>query len=636
MKKLFFLGVFFLACLEKPKLPEWDTEITIPLLKKDFTIFSFLDSHYFTFNSDSIFNFFYQNSFDTFFPITKINFSSDRVNNTYYFNYFEICDTFSKEIIINIEEILGVTIPDSFIILPPINLQKELEKVINLDNFHYGLIERSFFVLNIENHSLINFRYFKINISNFNFNLGILEPNSQKELSEIIENIFLSSPINLLLVYEISTDESLLVRKRDYLKLIFKFTNIKLIEGELKFKNSVLNYTSTHYFNPSIDFDLNYGEIKEGFLDLDFINQFSFPLLISLKIGEINYENNFDINPYGNKRIAISLEGKIIKQNSIDKKGFLLPIEINAQIKDTENFFNIRKEDYLSFSGLLRDLKFKKIDGAFLSPFYFLNKKDSLILDLLGNPKGIKFERVEMFLDFIYDIEVPIKFFLTGKSVNRNKEVSSLYKEIELPSRNGQPIQRINEKIDITNLINNGPKVLEFNYSGRIIGKGELEEKDFILVNASVEIPLKFSFSKDTFIAYEKEIYLKESEKEKINKNLVGGELVVEVINHFPIGFDGSIVIKSERGDSVVLPFVLQSGIVSKKGYCEKEKESEIVLEMNERELEIFKKEGLKTILKIYLPESDTVLLRPNDFLSFNTYAILKVKTKEIVKSIKK
>ncbi|MEO0097398.1 MAG: hypothetical protein ABIK78_04815, partial [candidate division WOR-3 bacterium] len=531
---------------------------------------------------------------------------------------------------------LGVTIPDSFIILPPTNLQKELQKVISINNFRRGIIEKCFLTLNIENHSLINFRYFEINLSNLVLNLGILEPNSQKELLEIIENKFISSPINLLSVYEISTTDTLLVRKGDYLKLIFKLTNIKLVEGELKFKNSVLNHTYKYYFNSSTDFDLNYGEIKEGYLDLDFINQFPFPLSIFLKIKEINYENSFDISSYGNKRISISLEGEIIKQSSIDKKGFLLPIEINAQIKDTEKFFSIRKENYLSFSGLIRDLKFKKIDGNFLSPFYFLNKQDSLIIDFLGNPKGIKFEKIEMFLDFIYNVEAPIKIFLTGKSINRNEEICSLYREIHLPLRSGQPINKINEKINITNLINNGPKILKFSYSGRINGKGSIDEKNFILINVSVEAPLKFSFSKDTFIAYEREILLNEEEKEKINKNLVGGELVVEVINHFPIGFDGLVVIKSEEGDSVALPFVLAGGIVSEKGYCEKERESEIILEMNENQLEIFKKERLKTLLKINLPESDTFLLRPRDFLSFNTYAILKVKTKEIIKSIKK
>ncbi|MEM2768797.1 MAG: hypothetical protein ABIK56_00235 [candidate division WOR-3 bacterium] len=636
MKKFLFLVIFFFACLEKPKLPEWNTEITIPLLEKKITIFSFLDSHHFVFNSDSTFNFFYQNNFDTIFPITKINFNINGFNSIYYFNNFEIYDTFYAEIIIKIEEILGVTIPDSFIILPPTNLQKELQKVISINNFRRGIIEKCFLTLNIENHSLINFRYFEINLSNLVLNLGILEPNSQKELLEIIENKFISSPINFLLIYGVLTTDSLLVRKDDYLKLIFKFTNIKLAEGELKFKNPVLNHIYKYYLNSPTDFDLNYGEIKEGYLDLDFINQFSFPLSIFLKIKEINYENSFDISPYSNKKISISLEGKIIKQNAIDKKGFLLPIEINAQIRDTENFFNIRKEDYLSLSGLIRELRFKKIDGNFFSPIYFLNKQDSLIVNFLGNPKGIKFEKVEMFLDFIYNVEVPMKIFLMGKSINRKEEACSLFKEIELPLGRGESINKINEKINITNLINNGPKVLKFNYSGRVNGKGSIQEKHFILVNVSVEAPLKFFFSKDTFIAYEREILLDKEEKEKINKNLVGGELFVEVINHFPIGFDGSVTIKSADGDSVALPFVLPGGIISEKGYCEKERKSEIVFEMDENQLEIFRKERLKALLKINLPESRTVLLRPNDFLSFNTYVVLKVKTKEIIKSMNK
>lgn len=634
MKRFLFLIIFLLSCLEKPKLPEWDTEITIPLLEKNFTIFSFLDSHYFVFNSDSTFNFFYQNSFDTIFPITKINFDINRFEAINYFNNFEISDTFCDEIIIGIEEILGIPIPDSFIILPPTNLQRELEKLISIDNFRYGFIEKSFLILNVENHSLINFKYFKINFTNFDFHLGGLEPNSQKEHQDVINNIFISSPTNILLNYEILTEESLLVRKSDYLKLILKFTNISLKEGELKFKKTFLKDTYNYYVDFS-NFNLNYGEIKKGYLKLDFINQFSFPLSISFKIREINYENNFNIFADDYKIISIPLEGKIIRQNFSEKKGLLLSIEINAQISDTENLFNIRREDYFSFNGQIKDLEFKKINGNFLSPLYILNKQDSIAIDFLGNPKGVKFEKVEIFLNFTYNVKAPIKIFLTGKSINRKEEVCSLYKEIELPPLNGVPFNRINEKIDITNLINNGPKILKFNYLGRIKDWGEIEEKDFILLNATIEIPLKFSFSKDTFIAYEKEILINKERGEEINENLVGGELIVEVINHFPIGFDGTLIIKSEE-DSVLFPFTLSSGVVSKKGYCEKEREGEIILGMNENQLEIFKKERLKTLLKINLSESDTLILRPQDFLNFKSYAILKVKSKKIMKSIKR
>ncbi|MCS7249966.1 MAG: hypothetical protein N2323_04155 [candidate division WOR-3 bacterium] len=634
MKKLLFFVIFFFFCLEKPKLPEWDTEITIPLLEKKVTLFSLLDTHYFIFNSDSTLNFFYKTDFDTILPITKINFNIDRFDSVYYLNNFKVCDTFFSEIIINVEEILGILFPDSFIILPPARYSRDLEKLISIDDFHYGFIEEALLILKIENPSPINFKYFKVNLGNVDFDLGNVEPNSQKEHYGAINNIFISSPINILLTYEIFTEESLFVRKNDYLKLILKFINVKLREGKLKFKKTFLNNTCNYYINFS-DFDLYYGEIKEGYLELNFVNRFSFPLLIFLKIEEIDYEDSFNIFAYSYKKISLPLREKIIRQNFPDNKGFLLLIEINAQISDSQNFFSVNRQDYFSFNGQIRDLKFKKIEGNFLSPLYFLNNQDSLIINFLGNPKGIKFEKGEIFLEIISNVKAPITIFLNGKSINRNGEICSLHREINLPLRNGEPLIRVNERIDATNLINNGPKILKFNYSGRINGQGKIEEKDFFLLNASFELPLKFSFSKDTFIAYEKEIFLSKEKGEEINKNLVGGELIIEAVNHFPIGFDGSLVIKSEE-DSIILPFSLVSGVVSEKGCCEKEKRSEIILEIKENQLEIFKKEKLKTQLKINLPESDTVFLRSKDFLSFKSYAILKVKTKEIVRSIKR
>ncbi|MEO0088080.1 MAG: hypothetical protein ABIK77_03050 [candidate division WOR-3 bacterium] len=637
MKKIFLLILFFLACLEKPKFPEWDTEITIPLLEKNLTIFSFLDSHYFKINSDSVFNFFYQNDFDTVFPITKINLNISGFNASYYFNNFEIYDTFYNEITVNIEEILGITIFDSFVILPPINQRKNLKKILNLNDIRNGFIEEIFMIIEIENYSPINFEYFEIDFNNFYINLENIRANSQKKHSEKFSDIFISSPSNIFLNYQILTEDSVLVRKRDFLKIIIKFTKIRLREGELKLKKAYLEHIYNYNFVSS-GFELRSGKIKEGFLELEFINQFPFPLLISFKIKEINYENSFNISPYTYKKISLPLEGKSIRQNSFDRKGGLIvPIEISAQINDTGKFFNIKKENYFSLTGCIENLKFKEIEGNFLFPYYFVNKEDSIVINFLGNPKGIKFEKGEILLEFWYNIKMPIRIFLTGKSINRNQEICSLYKEICLPVGNGQPLNKLSERIDITNLINNGPRILKFSYSAKIDGQGKIEEKDFVLLNVSVDIPLKFSFVKDTFIAYKKEIFISGEESEKIKKNLLGGELIVEATNHFPIGFDGSLIIKSkEEGDSIVFPFMLLKGEVSEKGYCEKEKESKIILEIKEDQLEIFKKEKLEALLKINLPESDTVVLKPNDFLSFKSYGILKIKTKEMVKSIKK
>jgi len=638
VKKFLFLTLFFFSCLEKPEFPDWNTEITIPLLEKKFTIFSFLDSSYFTLTTDSTLNFFYQNKFDTIYPIRKIDFNTFHFNKSYYFNEFEIKDTFSTEIIINIEEILSIPFPDSFLILPPINIERELLKATNIKDLHYAFFEKFLLVLNLENHSFLNFDFLKIKYDRFTTSFENLFSNSQKETIISDGDLFVSSPFNSLLIFKIFTEDSVLVRKSDFVKLVLKFTNIKLAYGEFRLKKCFFNCEENYSVSLSSIFDLNYGEIKEGYTDLSFLNNFPFPLGLTFKIKEINYENSLLLLPFYYQKITIPLKGKILYQNSSEKKGtFVYSLEIKAQPIDTENFFYIQKENNFSFSGEIKELKFKKIKGKFSSALFLINKKDSIISELLGNPKGIKLAKVELILDFIYNLSVPIKIFWSGKSINRNQEVCSLFEEISLPPVNEQSLNYINKKIDISSLINNGPKVLKFDYSLKVEGEGKIEENDFILIKVAIDAPLKFTFKKDTFIAYEKKIVVGEEEKKKIKENLVGGELVVLATNHFPIGFEGSIILKAQNmEDSVILFFTLLSGEVSDKGYCEKEKESEIILEMNEKEMKIFQNEEFNAYLKINLPERETVILKPGDFINFKSYATLKVKTKEILRASKK
>jgi hypothetical protein len=639
MKKFLFLTIFFFSCLEKPKIPDWDTEITIPLLEKKFTIFSFLDSSYLTFNTDSSLNFFYQDEFETLYPISKINFNSYQFNKSYYFNQFEIKDTFSTEIIINIEEILGIPFPDSLLILPPTNIERELSKTVNINALHYAFLEKFFLILNLENHSLLNFSSFKIEYNKLNISFDNLSPNSQEERVVSDADLFIASPFNLLLTFKILTEDSVLLRKSDFIKLVLKFIDCRVAYGELKLKKTVFNWEENYPLSLSSIFDLNYGEIKEGYAELNLFNNFPFPLTLTFKIKEINYEDSFLLSPFYNQKKTIPLAGKIIFQNSSDKKGvFVYSLEIKAQPADTENFFNIQKENYFSFSGEMKELKFRKIKGKFSSPLFLINKKDSIISEFLGNPKGIKLERVELILGLVYNFSLPIKIFLAGKSINRNQEACSLFKEISLPPVNGQPLNYITQKIDITSLINNGPRILQFHYSIKIEGEGEIGEDDFMTAKMTIDAPLKFTFEKDTFIAYEKKIVIGEEEKKKINEKLVGGELVISATNHFPIGFEGSLILKPKAGnnDSLILPFTLLSGEVSEKGYCERERKSEIVLAMAEPEMKIFQNEELNVYLKINLPEREIVILKPSDFLSFQSYATLKVKTKEILKTARK
>ncbi|MEO0075993.1 MAG: hypothetical protein ABIK31_07855, partial [candidate division WOR-3 bacterium] len=67
------------GCFQKPT---WESDITIPLISRTFTVSSLIDTNYFNINNDSTIDFYLSGELDTIFPLDSIRIA-DRVDSSF-------------------------------------------------------------------------------------------------------------------------------------------------------------------------------------------------------------------------------------------------------------------------------------------------------------------------------------------------------------------------------------------------------------------------------------------------------------------------------------------------------------------------------------------------------------------------
>jgi len=626
---LFFCLILFLTCFKPPQLPEWDTEVNIPLVTRRFLVKDFIDQKRFRINSDSSIEYFRVFKMETTLVYNKLNFSTVPQTETLKLSQFSF-GNFSGKITIPLSAILGISLPEDPTPLPVPPLQKTLWLNLLLPDIQELAVQKGELSLAVINSTPITFD--RIRISGGFFSDFILTEligggrvEAQKELAE--GNIESPSPLTLNIFKE--EGETLLLSVRDSLFLNFRIKKVKITSGILQpNKDHNITCEDSLFFTLEEDLHCEWMKINSAKIYLSIFSHFPFPLNASLSLPEIGKEMEITLPP--SSPISEEIELGSVELTNRSNQGFLIRTVWRMRA-DEAQFFLLNATTYLSLFFYLDNLRPTSFAGEFRRPRYLNSAAESILSFLPGDPTGIKVKSASLNFHIVNRTGFSGVVNLTIWARNRHGHCESLSTEIPLNQN-----REVNSAVRIEQLLNIGPKVVKFFWGLRIFGPGVFSQEDFVCGDILFSLPLQIAFSPDTIYAYSFPVKLAEETREKIKRGIVEGGVTILLNNHLPLGIGASLILMGDpspypegRGkDSLAFPIFIPPGKRGIDGFCERESDTTLTLAVSEENTPLFLAPEITSCLRLEFPASETVTVKTTDYLQFKSYATLRIRAK--------
>uniref|UniRef100_A0A7C6E9V0 Uncharacterized protein n=1 Tax=candidate division WOR-3 bacterium TaxID=2052148 RepID=A0A7C6E9V0_UNCW3 len=656
---LFILfSLFSFRCLERPRLPSWDTEITIPLLNDSYSIADLLSfSNRFRITDDSVVQFYSEFNIDTITPQHFLNLLAQNCNLNLTIAQFQITSLSIGRLVLSLQEIVGPWLPESTIktIIP--SFTQSLDKFIDLPDIRHLELISGIWKFRIQNFTNLNFDSLTFYNPSFSYLRAIgIGANSTQMLEQRITDQSLENPIPIQIGISSpgSFPDSIYVSGLDSVVIELAIDSLRLSSGVLRLPQTSACNQTTINVNSDKRFRIDSLELADGEARLSFFNTLPTAIWLNLTIPCINYQATFRIEPQGSIIIPVSLVGlklgchKDMPLGGSPNEEMTIQVLVNLTSEPTYDFVTIEQDDGLIANYCLSNLKFQRIFGELLEPIYVSSPEKTLISFPGGQNSNIRVADARINLYLVNTIGFPAIVRFKTLARKENGDSISQFTEIAIqPGSCSQPSVK-NLVFPITDVVNFGAREIKFSTAIRVFGGGRIEANSFARGNGCLSTPLKVAFACDTVVFGEYRFGLGEKDRKtltdwqegKYGIKVIDAQLYTDFSNHFPIGFDAWIVVsndtdssslRSDSGRSLVIPCRVPAGIVDqtkKDKYCTSATDSNFVVGLSEEDISLFTNRALKSRLYLYFFTQDTVTIKPNDYLNFTSRAEIKLRVK--------
>lgn len=216
-------------------------------------------------------------------------------------------------------------------------------------------------------------------------------------------------------------------------------------------------------------------------------------------------------------------------------------------------------------------------------------------------------------------------------ATNRTGDTEQLERTLAIPA--GSPAYpSVNDfNIPLHRLLTFGADQLSLVYDIAISGQGMITAGSYACGTASIATPLRLALSHDTIDLGGRVVEIDQGTRDKIARYLVAGEVCADVGNHFPLGMNACVVLRPDSQSqgatgAVSIPVRIPAGQVNQDRSCQSASDTSIVGAIDDSSLTIFHNPKIYAHLLLYIPDTDTVEIRDQDFLHFVSRAVLKLK----------
>ncbi len=647
---LFLFGLF---CLKSPELPSWDTEITIPLVNDSYGVADLLAiSNKFRISEDSTLEFYSEFNIDTITPRRILNLLAQNYHCNLSLSEFQIDSLYVGRIVLLLQDIVGFWLPESTIrvVIPP--FIQNLNYLVNLVDIQSLELNKGIWKYRVCNFTTLSFDSLTLNSSALPYFRAIgIGANSTRIFEERVEQAYLENPIPVEIGISSpgSFPDSIYASGLDSIVIELVIDSLRVNRGIIRPPQTRAEMMTTINLTSDQRFRIDSLELATGEAWLNFTNTLPMAIWLNLSIEIIGYNQTFRIEPNGSILVPIPLAGLKLGRNSdmpsqgSNEENIAFRVFVNLTSEPGSDFVALEHDDGLQGNYSLTNLNFRFLAGELLQPIYISSPEKTLFSFPGQNPIGIKVARAEVGLHLVNTIGFSaLVQFRTFARKNNGDSISQIQEITIRPGSYSTPSE-INRTIPVTEVVNFGAGTIKFATAIRIYGRGRVDANSFARGNGFLSTPLRIAFKTDTTCFGNYRFSLSEKDRQAITdwltgKNgirLIDAQFVCDFANHFPIGFDGRLVITkdsiSESTDSIVFPIQIPAGVIGGEvlsRHCTQATDSTITIGLNQEAISFFTNPMLFSHLTLYIPASDTVTIRPEDQLSFLSRAAIRLRVK--------
>lgn len=649
-----FIYLLNWRCLEQPRVPSWDTEITIPLINETYSIADLLKvSNQFRILDDSIVQFYSEFNIDTITPQRILNLLAQNYNLNLTVSQFQITNLYIGRLVLSVNDIVGSVLPESTIktIIP--SFTQTINNYINLPDIQRVELSSGIWKFRIQNFTNLNFDTLILNSPSIPYMRATgIGANSTSLLDQKVDNSFLENPVmvQIGLGSPGSLPDSIYVSGLDSVVIELTVDSLRLSSGILRLPETRAENQTAVNVSSDQRFRIDNLELASGTASLNFFNSLPTAISIKLAIEVLNYNQTFRIEPNSSIFVPISLAGLKLGRTDLpygsNQDGMSVVVNVNLISEPSHDFVTLEHNDGLIANYSLTDLNFRSLLGELLQPIY-VSSPEKVLFSFPGQgTPGIKVSSATVSLHLINSIGFPASVRFRTYARKDNGDSISQVENIDIqPGSPGSPSE-LNITIPITNIVNFGAHQIKFSTDIRVFGQGRIDVNSFARGSGCLSTPLRIAFDDDTTFFGEYRFSLGEKDRQtiidwqsgKYGIKVIDAEFSSSYSNHFPVGFNARLVVAEnptnhmQSSDSIVIPLHMPSGVVAgpeQNQYCTQAVDSTVLISLNETNIGLFTNPSLSSRLVLCFLPSDTVTIRAEDYLSMLSRVSIKLRVNE-------
>jgi hypothetical protein len=628
---IFFLILFFvlqfISCFKKPK---WDTNITIPLISKLFTITSLIDTNNFVINNDSSINFYKTGKLDTIFPLDSIRIQDNNDSTYTTLTDFIFNNLVSSRVGLDANEItrLPFPIPDTSIRIPIPPFHRDTTKTVILNNIENISIIRAVLHIAVTNGTRLTFDSINCCLTNsepIRIHLPAVDSLSTVEVSQILENIDIDSILSfqVFLASHGTGGESILISNHDSIKFNITFDSLRIHSGRFHAVSPrTIRSSKERIYFLSSNYQIQVRDIMchSGLLSVELNNQFPVSTNLQVTIPELSLDTILFLPAFNITNFLIDLANRHYHNTS----QLLTPLTLRtaAEFPLDTNMIELGPQNSIGVIYNLTSLQIDSIAGTILDTIEQTIAGDSVSIDIPDFLNRTQTVHAYATIDITNAVAFPIDLQLNvvAKNTTGDSAVIDTIFSIIPGSPNNPQITSIT--LDFNNLLNVHPNLAIINSKISSSGDGWMSRASYNTASYTIMSPLRVVLKADTVSFGPDTVRIGEDIRNKIRDNLKSGLFFTDVQNHLPSVLSGKIILQNSSFDSVPISIAVPSAIIDNNGVVTTPVDTNITISLTEPDIQIFTDSILKVTIRLYIPNTDTITITGRDYVKLvNSYA---------------
>jgi len=631
------LGGASLVCLKAPRVPSWDTAVNLPLSDNTFRLLDLLDRRYFSVGSDSAMQFCAAVNFDTVRPISRIQLSPNPLSKSLGLADFMLTGKYAGRIVLALQDLLNETLPEQPTLMPIPAFTFSIDRSVSIGGIRSAEVRSGAVRVSVHNFSNVALDSLCLGCAMASLRFVGVEAQSGESLRAGLDGDSIGAENEVLIAggSRGSNGRPIPVARDDSLVIDLQLDSLRLVSGELQVPAANVERTLFLGATANNSFALDSVTFAQGSAQLEFQNGLPVPVRVTCTIAELDWHGNLALPPFGVETVGIDLTGRTLGNSG--SRNSLLTVDVRAATAASGDYVSIDQQQSLSVKATVQGMKPSHLAGTLRAPLCTTTPRKTLPGPLPNGFAALRLPRCRMDVVVTSGTHFRTRLKLHVVAVNKSGDSAWIDREVQMePGRPDDP-RTAEFHVPLAGLLNIGPEHLGVSCDIKVWGRGDVGENSSICGNASVSTPLRLMLVRDTIDMGSRIVTIDRSTRDRIDRYLVGGEVRAEIENHFPLGMNALVALTqvpdsadsagSERACAPVeLPVEIPAGVVDQREICRRSVDTTVTGELDSSQLDVFRNPRFAAHLLLYVPSTDTVEIRDQDFVRIRTRATLKLR----------